>query len=107
MKYVVVSAAVLAAGVLAFSPASARMMSCSDADMSKMTTMIGGMPDGPDKRKMNKHLAMVNAAMAKDGMRGCNMMMMKMMKGSETSMMKVGDVIGRVATSASLIQWVC
>ena len=39
---------------------------------------------------MNKHLAMVNAAMAKDGMRGCNMMMMKMMKGSKMSMMKSG-----------------
>jgi hypothetical protein len=102
----IVLTAVLAAAAFAFSPASAKMMSCSNADMSKMTTMIGGMTDGSRKWEMNKHLAMVNAAMAKDGMRGCNMMMTKM-KGSETSMMKVGDVIGRVATSASLIQWVC
>lgn len=90
MNYAVVFTAVLAAAAFAFSPASAKMMSCSDADMSKMTTMIGGMTDGPRKWEMNKHLAMVNAAMAKDGMRGCNMMMTKMMKGSETSMMKSG-----------------
>jgi hypothetical protein len=46
MKSAVVSAAVLTAAVFAFSPASAKMMSCSGADMSKMATMIGGMPDG-------------------------------------------------------------
>jgi hypothetical protein len=90
MKSAVVSAAVLTAAVFAFSPASAKMMSCSGADMSKMATMIGGMPDGPHKWEMNKHLAMVNAAMAKDGMRGCDMMMMNMMKGSKMSMMKSG-----------------
>ena len=47
MKYAVISAAVLASAVFAFSPASAKMMSCSGTDMAKMTTMIGGMPDGP------------------------------------------------------------
>ena len=88
MKYAVVSAAGLVAAVFAFSPASAKMMSCSGADMSKMTTMIGGMPDGTHKWEMNQHLAMANSAMAKDGMRGCGMMMKKMMKGSKMSMMK-------------------
>ena len=58
--------------------------------MSKMTTMTGGMPDGPNKWEMNKHLAMVNSAMAKDGMRGCDITMKKMMKGSKMSMMKSG-----------------
>ena len=90
MKYAIVSAAVLAAAVLAFSPASAEMMSCSGADMSKMTTMMGGMPDGPHKWKMNRHLAMINAAMAKDGPRGCSMTMKKMMTGSKMSKMKSG-----------------
>jgi hypothetical protein len=90
MKYAVVSLAVLATAVLAFSPASAEMMSCSGADMSKMTTMMGGMPDGPNKWKMNQHLAMINAAMAKDGTRGCSMTMTKMMMGSKMSMMKSG-----------------
>ena len=88
MKYAVVSLAVLATAVLAFSPASAEMMSCSGADMSKMTTTMGGMPDGPNKWKMNQHLAMINAAMAKDGTRGCSMTMKKMMMGSKMSMMK-------------------
>jgi hypothetical protein len=90
MKYAIVSAAVLAAAVLAFSPASAEMMSCSGADMSKMTTMMGGMPDGPHKWEMNKHLAAINAAMAKDGPRGCSMTMKKMMTGSKMSKMKSG-----------------
>ena len=89
MKYAIVSAAVLAAAVLAFSPASAEMM-CSGADMSKMSTMIGAMPDGPQKWEMYKHLAMVNAAMAKDGPRGCSTTMKKMMMGSKMPMMKSG-----------------
>ena len=88
MKYAIVSAAILATAVLAFNPASAEMMSC--ADMSKMTTMIGGMPDGPHKWEMNKHLAAINAAMAKDGTRGCSMTMKKMMTGSKMSKMKSG-----------------
>ena len=92
MKYAVF-ALVLAATAFVFSPASAMMMSCSGADMSKMTTMLAGMPDGPHKWEMNKHLAIINAAMAKDGIRGCNMTMKKMkmmMEGSKMSMMKSG-----------------
>ena len=90
MKFAVVSLTILATAVLAFSPASAKMMSCSDADMSKMTTMMGAMPDGPHKWEMNKHLAMINTAMAKDGTRGCSMTMKKMMTGSKMSKMKSG-----------------
>ena len=41
IKYAVVSLAIMATAVLAFSPASAEMMPCSGADMSKMTTMMG------------------------------------------------------------------
>ena len=52
MKYAVF-ALVLAATDFVFSPASAMMMSCSGADMSKMTTMLAGMPDGPHKWEMN------------------------------------------------------
>ena len=66
------------------------MMSCSGADMAKMTAMMGAMPDGPKKWEMNKHLEMVNAAMAKDGVRGCKLTMTKMMKGKKMSMMKAG-----------------
>jgi hypothetical protein len=52
--------------------------------------MMGGMPDGPHKWEMNKHLAAINAAMAKDGPRGCSMTMKKMMTGSKMSKMKSG-----------------
>ncbi len=90
MKYALVSVTVLATAILAFSPASAEMMSCSGTDMSKMTIMMGGMPDGPNKWKMNKHLAMINTAMSKDGTRGCSMTMKKIMMGSKMSMMKSG-----------------
>lgn len=90
MKYAAISAAVMATVILAFSPASAGMMMCSDAHLSKMTTMMGGMADGPHKSAMNKHLAVVNAAMAKDGMRGCNRSMMEIMHGSKMPMMKSG-----------------
>lgn len=75
------------AAVLAFSPASAEIKSCSGADMSKMTTMMSGMPDSPRKWEMNKHLTAINAA---DGPRGCSMTMKKMMTGSKMSKMKSG-----------------
>jgi len=52
---------------------SSRM--CSSDSLSKMVTMVGGMPDGPHKWEMYKHLAMLNTAMSKDGMRGCEMIM--------------------------------
>lgn len=93
MKYAVVTAACLAAAILVISPASAMMTPCSSEHLSKMTTMIGGTPDGPHKWEMNRHLAMINAAMAKDGMRGCDMAMMHgmgMKHGSKMSMMKSG-----------------
>jgi hypothetical protein len=78
----------LVAAALALSPASAHMEMC--ADMSKMTSMMTAMPDSPRKWEMNRHLAMVNAAMAKDGTQGCKMTMMTMMQGKKMSMMKSG-----------------
>jgi len=36
------------------------------------------MPDNPKKWEMYKHLAMVNTAMSKNGMRGCDMVMKNM-----------------------------
>jgi hypothetical protein len=96
MKYAMICAA-LVASVFSLSPASAKVMSCSGADLSKMTTMIGGTPDGPNKWEMNKHLAMVNSAMAKDGMRGCDITMKTMMKGSKMSMNEVRDESEKLA----------
>ena len=78
MKHTVIAAAIIAALALAISPASSKMMMCSADHLSKMTTMVGGMPDGPQKWKMYQHLEMVNTAMSKDGMRGCAMTMRNM-----------------------------
>lgn len=50
--------------------------------------MMAGMPDSPHKWEMNKHIAMLNAAMAKDGTRGCRAAMKQMMGGSKMGMMK-------------------
>ena len=92
MKYAIILAAVMATSAFAVSPASSKMMMCSGEHLSKMTTMVGAMPDGPHKSEMYKHLEMVNIAMAKDGMRGCDLMMgkMMMMRGSKMKMMKSG-----------------
>lgn len=90
MKYPIVSAVFISTVVFTISPVSAKMMSCSGDDMSRMTTMIGGMPDGPHKWEMYKHLSRINSAIAKDGVRGCAMTMKNMMSGSKMSMMKSG-----------------
>ena len=100
MKYPALTI-VAAAVVLALSPASAHshtyghkhahkhmQMACSGDHLTKMTNMMGAMPDSPKKSMMNGHLAMVNSAMANDGTRGCEMAMMRMMHGSH--MMKEG-----------------
>ena len=63
-------------------------MACSADHISKMTAMAGTMPDGSQKWMMNGHLARVNAAMATDGTRGCEMAMMENMHGSGMNMMK-------------------
>lgn len=78
MKYAIILAAVMATSAFAVSPASSKTMSCSGAHLSKMTPMVGVMPDGPHKSEMYKHLQMVNTAMAQDGMRGCERTMMDM-----------------------------
>jgi hypothetical protein len=78
MKYVAIIAAVVAASAFAVSPASSKMSMCSGDHLSKMTTMSSGMPDGPHKWEMYKHLEMVNTAMAKDGIRGCETAMRSM-----------------------------
>ena len=78
MKCAVIAAAVVASLAFAVSPASSKMSMCSGEHLSKMTTMVGGMPDSPHKWEMYKHLAMVNTAMSKNGMPGCEMVMKSM-----------------------------
>jgi hypothetical protein len=51
---------------------------CSGDHLSKMTTMVSGMPDRSRKWEMYKHLALINTAMAQDGVRGCEKVMRTM-----------------------------
>jgi hypothetical protein len=81
MKYSVISAAVIVIVASAFGPASAKSMSCLGVDMSVMTTMIGTMADGPHKWEMYRNLAAINLAMATDGQRGCDAVMMDISRG--------------------------
>ena len=69
MKMMIAAAAVLAAG-LAASPASAKMMSCSGANMAKSVADGAMMADGPAKMAMMKEVGMANMAMSKGDMRG-------------------------------------
>ena len=78
MKYAIILAAVMATSAFAVSPASSKMMPCSGDHLSKMTTMVAGMPDSPHKSEMYKHLETVNTAMSKNGIRGCEMVMRSM-----------------------------
>ena len=84
MKYAVAVAAVLAASAFVVSPASAEMRMCSGDQLSRMTTMVSGMPDGPRKSEMYKHLEMLNVAMAKDGTRVCERFMINMHRHHHT-----------------------
>ena len=80
MKHVSIAVlTMLMAGFLS-GPASAGEMMCAEADMSKMTTMIGAMADGPHKWQMYRHLAQINVAMSRDGTRGCDAAMADIMR---------------------------
>jgi hypothetical protein len=68
--------ATLSLATVAEAQISSRM--CSGDRLSKMMTMVGGMPDGPHKWAMYKYLAILNTAMSKDGFRGCEMTMKNM-----------------------------
>jgi hypothetical protein len=83
MKRILITAAMFSA--LAFTPASAKMMACTGDNMSKTSTMMMGMPDGPAKMGMGKEMGMANMEMSKGNMRGgC----MHYMKAQKMSMMK-------------------
>jgi hypothetical protein len=83
MKQILITAAMFSA--LAFTPASAAMMSCSGDNMAK--SMMMGMPMGPGKMGMDKEMAMANMDMSKGNMHGA---CMHYMKAQKMSMMKSG-----------------
>jgi hypothetical protein len=68
MKYLA-SAAIIAA-VFSISPASAKMMACTSANMSKSLSMSATMADGPAKMAMMKEVGMANSDMSKGKMGG-------------------------------------
>jgi hypothetical protein len=69
----------------AVAPASAAMMACTADNMTKTTTMMNTMTDGPAKMGMGKEMGMANTEMSKGNMRGgC----MHYMKAQKMSMMK-------------------
>ena len=78
MKKILIGAAMLAA--LAFTPASAKMMSCTGENMGKTGMMMTGMMDGPAKFAMNKEIGMANMEMSKGNMQGACMHYMKAQK---------------------------
>jgi hypothetical protein len=67
MKTMLTAAAFIA---LAFSPASAKMMACTTANMSSSMMKVAAMPDGPMKMGMNKEIAAANTEMSKGNMGG-------------------------------------
>ena len=81
MKYTVIPAAVVMIAGCVCSPTSAKSMSCLGVDMAVMTTMIGTMADGPHKWEMYRNLAAINTAMAGEGARGCDAVMMVITSG--------------------------
>ena len=85
LKIATATAIVFAA--LASSPASAKMMSCTTANMGKSMSAGAMMPEGPQKMGMMKEMQMANMAMSKGDMRGaCK----SYMKAQKMGMMKSG-----------------
>ena len=80
MKYASVALLTITIVGSVVTSASARHTSCSEIDMSKMTVMIGAMADGPHKWAMYRHLAEINFAMSRDGLRGCDAAMANIMR---------------------------
>jgi hypothetical protein len=78
-KIEIFTAATLLA-LAASAPASAAMMSCSGDNMSKTSTMMMSMPDGPNKMAMNKEMSMANMEASKGNMRGACMHYMRVQK---------------------------
>src|SRR5512135_3203078 len=66
--------------VLALSPASAKMMACTGANVGATMIAVSAMPDSSTKMGMNKELAMANTDMSNGKMRGACMHYMKAQK---------------------------
>lgn len=65
--------------LLAASPASAQMMECNDASMTKASADMDKMPAGEKKTMAMKEMTMAKEMMTKKDMAGCKTHMDKMM----------------------------
>jgi hypothetical protein len=78
MKLIALSAAALL--VFAVTPASAKPMACTSANMAKSTSAMTAMPETPGKMAIAKEMSKVNTAMSKGDMRGACSSYMKAQK---------------------------
>ena len=77
---ILITAAMFSA--LALTPASAKMMACTSANMAKSVGAMSGMADGPGKMAMAKEMGVANMEMSKGNMRGACKSYMKAQKMS-------------------------
>jgi hypothetical protein len=83
MKISVTTIAV-AAALISFSPASAKMTACTSENMAKSLTAAGAMPYSPGRFALMKEMAAANTAMSKGDMRGaCKSYMRAQMMGAK------------------------
>ena len=74
------------AALLACGPASAaKMVSCTDASMSKTDAMVMKMPDGENKTMAMQEMTSAKSSMSQKDMKGCQM---HMAKATQIGMMK-------------------
>jgi hypothetical protein len=78
---------VAVSALLSVTPASAQMMDCTDANMTKASADMDKMPAGEKKTMAMKDMAMAKEMMAKKDMAGCKASMNKAM-GTGDGMMK-------------------
>jgi hypothetical protein len=75
MKFGILAATMIAAGALAFGPASAKMMGCSSEGLAKTESTVEAMPDSPSKMMMQTEIGQANTDISTGNMRGCAMHM--------------------------------
>ncbi len=71
---------VAVAALLSITPASAQMMDCTDANMTKASADMDKMPAGEKKTMAMKEMAMAKEMMGKKDMAGCKTSMNKAME---------------------------
>ena len=87
MKFGLLAATIITAGVLALGPASARMMGCTSAGLAKTQSTVDAMADTPTKFMMQREIGLANTAISTGDMRGCAMHMNRVERMTTTPAM--------------------